>query len=134
LEYASQAGNMNKDVAKLCGCFQLAAISRNPFIIITYNKTIFKIVTILYEKGFINSFSIKNNKDLLIHLKFVNGKPLIKEMKFNVQNIEKEKLRYLLFKQYSILVNSTRGLSIIRNFSSVMNGTWQGKVLLLIKT
>lgn len=121
MEYVKQAGNMHKSLARLCGCFQLAANSRNSHIVVTYNRVIFKIIVLLYEKGFIHSFSIKNNRNLFIHLKFVNGQPLIKEMKLNVQNIEKEKLRYLLFKQYNILVNGTRGLAIIRSFSSVMN-------------
>lgn len=40
-----------------------------------------KVLTVLYRQGAISSFFITNQHDILVHLKYTNSKPLIKDIK-----------------------------------------------------
>jgi small subunit ribosomal protein S8 len=74
----------------MCVNFQLADLlvrikvgcrSYDRTIKVKYTDYNIRILTVLYRQGVISSFHVLNHKDILVTLKYVNSKPLIKDIK-----------------------------------------------------
>jgi ribosomal protein S8 len=90
---------------------------RRNFVIIQRSKLCLAVLNLLYLEGFIFSYSILNSMEIIVHLKYLNNKPLLKGFKrissssrrvyFNYKNLVKK------FAYNGIFIISTSKMGLI---------------------
>lgn len=72
---------VNYQLADLLVRIKVGGRSYDKKVKVTYTDYNIKVLTVLYRQGAISSFNILNNENILVTLKYINGKPLIKDIK-----------------------------------------------------
>ena len=109
-------------------------IIRKKYIIQTYTKFSCSFLDILWDEGFINGYTVQNNK-ILIYLKYTNGIPCINSLKL----ISKpgQKIYYTLNQLWKIkaptgilIISTNKGLMTLRNCKKLKKG---GEPFIIVK-
>lgn len=111
---------MNISVINLLLKIKSLSLIQREKVVVSYNRQYIDILRVLYEKGFIQSFCVINNKTLIsINLRYYYNKPIFKNFKIiskpslenyiqvkDLYKLEDKKFVFFLSTSYGLLTSS----------------------------